>query len=215
MGLDNNYIHDPIEIEKRSFELIRSLTDLSRFSENQHQVAMRLVHTCGQPEVTQHIVFCGDAVNAGLTALTNSAPILCDVEMVRNGLTRRYLNSEAHCFLNSEGIGERAKSRGETRTMTALDDWVPLLKDSIVLIGNAPTALFRLLEMIENGADKPALIIAMPVGFIGAAESKQALIQASIDMHLNSITLTGRMGGSALTVSALNALARQRHGELY
>lgn len=211
-----DYIRDPIEIERRSFAQIRRLTDLSRFGEDQHQVAMRLVHTCGDPAIVDKLVFCGDAINAGLKALADKAPLLCDVEMVRHGLTRRYLDSEAHCFLQTAGIGERARSRGETRTMAALDDWQPLLNGSIVLIGNAPTALFRLLEQLQANPDKrPALIIAMPVGFVGAAESKEALIQVADQLGLNAITLSGRAGGSALTVSALNALARQRHGELY
>lgn len=210
-----DYIRNPVEIEKRSFEQIRQLTDLSRFNEDQHQVAMRLVHTCGDPSVVEQLVFCGDAVNAGLAAIDRHAPILCDVEMVRNGITRRYINSEVNCFLKTEGIGELAKSRGETRTMAALDYWQPHIENSIVLIGNAPTALFRLLEMLQQGCPKPALIIAMPVGFIGAAESKDALIEVAETHSLNAITLTGRVGGSALTVSVLNSLARQLQGELY
>lgn len=213
MGFD--YIHDPLAIERRSFEMIRELTDLSRFSAEQHQVAMRLVHTCGDPAIVEQIRFCGDAVQAGLAALADRAPLLCDVEMVRHGLTRRYLDSEAHCFLHADGVPERARASGETRTMAALEAWRPLLQGSIVLIGNAPTALFRLLEMLQAGADKPALIIAMPVGFVGAAESKDALIDVAAELDLNAITLRGRAGGSALTVSALNALARQRQGELY
>ncbi len=213
--MEFDYIHDPLAIEQRSFELIRELTDLSGFGEDQHQVAMRLVHTCGDPAVIEQLHFCGDAIGAGLDALAAGAPLLCDVEMVRHGLTRRYLESEAYCFLKAEGVPERARATGETRTMAALEAWKPLLAGSIVLIGNAPTALFRLLEMIDAGADKPALIIAMPVGFVGAAESKEALIEVAGPLGLNAITLRGRAGGSALTVSALNALARQRKGELY
>lgn len=211
-----DYIKDPLEIERQSFQQIRELTDLSRFSDDQHQVAMRMVHTCGDPNVVNSLVFCGNAIEAGLQALEQQAPILCDVEMVRNGLTRRYLNNnEAYCFLNDADAVERAKANGETRTMAAVESWRPLLKGSIVLIGNAPTALFRLLEIIKKGGHTPALIIGMPVGFVGAAESKQALIDTAINLHLNAITLRGRVGGSALCVSALNALARQRHGELY
>lgn len=210
-----SYSKDPVAIETESFRQIRELTDLTDFDEQQSQIAMRLVHTCGDTDIVQHLRLNQNAVSQGLQALQNSAPILCDVEMVRHGLTRRYIKNPTHCFLNSEGISERAKSIGETRTMVALEHWRPLLEGSIVIIGNAPTALFRLLEMLSAGDGKPALIIGMPVGFVGARESKQALWEAQAWMDVPCITLLGQRGGSALAVAAINALARINIGERY
>ncbi|RRJ84519.1 precorrin-8X methylmutase [Aestuariirhabdus litorea] len=210
-----DYQKDPVAIEHESFRQIRALTDLSAFSADEAQIAMRLVHTCGEPAVVDGLRLSAGAVEAGLQALGREVPILCDVEMVRHGLTRRYIHNPTHCFLNAEGIGERAKALGETRTMAALEHWPPLLEGAIVVIGNAPTALFRLLEMLAAGEAKPALVIGMPVGFVGAEESKAALWKAQQRLGVNCITLLGRRGGSALAVSALNALARIRIGERY
>ncbi|MCL6417093.1 precorrin-8X methylmutase [Aestuariirhabdus sp. Z084] len=210
-----DYLKDPIAIERESFRQIRELSDLSGFSEDESQVAMRLVHTCGDPAVLDSFRISSQATEKGLQALAGNAPILCDVEMVRHGLTRRYINNPTHCFLNLDGIGERAKALGETRTMAALEHWVRMMDGAIVVIGNAPTALFRLLEMLAAGEAKPALIIGMPVGFVGASESKQALWEAQHWLDIGTITLLGRRGGSALAVSALNALARIQVGERY
>ena len=147
--------------------------------------------------------------------MQNGATILCDVEMVKQGITKRMIKTDPLCFLNAEGVPERAKATGETRTMAALTAWRPYLEGSVVVIGNAPTALFRLLEMIAQGATKPALIIAMPVGFVGAAESKQALWDCHQQLGIECITLLGREGGSAVSSASCNALLRCIKGELY
>jgi precorrin-8X/cobalt-precorrin-8 methylmutase len=208
-----DYIHAPHEIERQSFLRIRAITDLSHLDADQQQVAMRLVHACGDPSIIDHVYFGAGAPAAGIEAMARGATILCDVEMVRHGLSRRYLSGTVHCFLNAEGIVEQARRRGETRSMAALRRWPEHLSGSVVAIGNAPTALFRLLEMLAAGAARPALIVAMPVGFVGAEESKEALIAYAADeLHVPCITLRGRLGGSALTASAVNAMARLARG---
>ena len=207
-----NYIHDPQEIENQSFRIIRELTDISGLSEAEQQVVMRLVHTCGEPEVRNDIHFSANACTAGLAALKNNVPVLCDVEMVRHGIARRFIGGEIFCHLLAAGVAERAKATSETRSMAALEEWRPHLSGSIVVIGNAPTALFRLLEMVQAGAEKPALVIGMPVGFVGAAESKEALMQHAAHLGLEYICVSGRRGGSALAAAAINALARINHG---
>ncbi|MCM5703649.1 precorrin-8X methylmutase [Larsenimonas salina] len=209
---------DPRAIERESFRQIRALTDLSRFNDDEAQVAMRLVHTCGDPAMASSVRLSADAVTRGLEALSRRAPVLCDVEMVRFGLTQRYMDAlglEAHCFLRRDSTGERARAHGMTRTMAAVADWLEHLEGSIVLIGNAPTALFHLLEKLRDGAPRPALIIAMPVGFVGAAESKAHLWAAQDALDLKAMTLLGRQGGSALTAAAFNALLRIHQGERY
>lgn len=207
-----DYEKDPHAIETESFRQIRALTNLEALNADEAQVAMRLVHTCGDPSLTEDIYLSSQSVAAGLEAATRQATVLCDVEMVKQGLTRRFQDGTVHCFLNDERVPPLAKSKGETRSMAALELWKPHLKDSVVIIGNAPTALFRLLEMIADGADKPALIIGMPVGFVGAAESKEALIDAAESMDLNVMSLRGRRGGSALSASAWNACLRLSRG---
>lgn len=207
-----NYIKDPLAIEQESFRRIRALTRLQHLDPDQQQIAIRLVHTCGDPTIIDRLYFSENAVAAGLAALRSGAPILCDVEMVRHGLTRRLLQNPTHCFLNEPQIPALAKAREETRTMAALTLWRPLLAGSIVLIGNAPTALFRLLEMLAGDADRPALIIGMPVGFVGAAESKSALREHHRSLDTECMTLHGHQGGSALTAAACNALLRIDQG---
>jgi len=203
-----NYQHNPHEIEAESFRQIEALTDLSGFDPLQQTVVKRVVHSMGMPEVADELRFSSGACEAGLAAIKTKAPLLCDVEMVKQGITKRLISEPPHCYLNHPEVALWAKERGETRTMAALDLWQPQLGGSIVLIGNAPTALFRLLERLQQGAARPALIIAMPVGFVGAAESKVALWQLHRELDLNCITLLGRLGGSAATVAALNALLR-------
>jgi len=210
-----SYEADPVAIEQESFRQIRQLTDLSPFSADEQQVVMRLVHSIGDPAIADAVRFSNDATTSGLNALAADAPILCDVEMVRHGLTKRMLASQPLCYLNDSQVPPLAKAAGETRTMAALKLWRPQLAGSVVIIGNAPTALFRLLEMIQAGADKPALIIGMPVGFVGAAESKQALWDIHQQLGIETITLLGRAGGSALAASACNALLRINRGERY
>ena len=204
----NEYIKDPHEIETQSFKKIRSLSELDRFDTDQQQVAMRLIHTCGDPSIAASIRFSSDAIESGIAAIQQSGEILCDVEMVKHGVTKRLISKPPLCFLNDERVPNIAEACGETRTMAALRFWEPFIGGSIVLIGNAPTALFRLMEMISNGAEKPALIIGIPVGFVGAAESKDALIEFNKISSVPYITVTGYCGGSAMTAAACNALLR-------
>ena len=207
-----DYIKDPHKIEEKSFEMIREATDLSGFSDIQQQVVMRLVHTSGNPDVAQQVRISRNAINAGIDALNQNHAILCDVEMVKQGLTKRFLTQQPLCFLNHEDTPKIASASGETRTMSALDLWTPYLENSIVIIGNAPTALFRLMEMLEAGAVKPALIIGMPVGFVGAPESKHYLWNHHQNLGVECITLNGRVGGSALAAGAFNTLVRLKNG---
>ena len=209
------YIVSPQTIEAESFLQIRELTNLDELSREQQQVVMRIVHSVGIPEVADQVRFSNNACERGLAALAADAPVLCDVEMVKQGVTKRMVKTEPLCFLNDPRTVELAKTTGETRSMAALQLWQDDLKDSIVIIGNAPTALFRLLEMIEQGSPKPALIIGMPVGFVGAAESKQALWGEHERLGIECITLLGRMGGSAVSAAACNALLRCNRGEWY
>ncbi len=206
---------NPQAIEQDSFRQIRELTELSQFNRDQQQVVMRVVHSLGLPEVAQYVRFSDQAVAAGRQALGAKAPILCDVEMVKQGVTKRMIEGEPLCFLNDPRTAQIAKESGETRSMAALQLWQDQLAGSVVLIANAPTALYRLLEMLAQGAPKPALIIAMPVGFVGAAESKQALWDAHQSLGIECITLLGRMGGSAVTAASCNALLRCNLGEYY
>ena len=203
-----SYIKDPHAIEQESFNRIRTLSDLTAFDKDQAQIAMRLIHTCGDPGISDVIYISEHAVASGLHAITNNAPVLCDVEMVRHGLTKRLIKQGVHCYLNDERVPDLAKQQGETRTMAALRFWEPHIDGAIVLIGNAPTALFRLMEMVQAGSPKPALIIGVPVGFVGAAESKDALIEFGNKHSIPYITVTGFVGGSAMTAAAFNALLR-------
>ncbi len=210
-----DYVIDPQAIEQESFRQIRELTDLAGLSREQQQVVMRIVHSVGMPEVAQSVRFSAGACESGRRALAADCPILCDVEMVRQGITKRMINREPLCYLNDPRTQAQAREAGETRSMAALALWQPDLAGSVVVIGNAPTALFRLLEMIEQGAGKPALIIGMPVGFVGAAESKQALWDCHQQLGLECITLLGRPGGSAVASATCNALLRCNRGEWY
>lgn len=210
-----DYVIDPVAIEQESFRQIRQLTDLDGLTQAEQQVVMRVVHSIGMPEVAAQVRFSDNACESGLKALADNAPILCDVEMVKQGITKRMIQREPLCFLNHKDTQQIAKEKGETRSMAALELWRPHLADSVVVIGNAPTALFRLLEMIEQGADKPAVIIGMPVGFVGAAESKEALWQVHQSLGIECITLLGRQGGSAVSSATCNALLRCNRGEIY
>lgn len=210
-----DYIISPQSIEQESFRQIRELTNLDGLSREQQQVVMRIVHSVGIPEVAEQVRFSTNACESGLAALAANAPILCDVEMVKQGVTKRMIAQPPLCYLNDPRTVTRAKDNGETRSMAALHYWQEELTGSVVIIGNAPTALFRLLEMIEQGAPKPALIIGMPVGFVGAAESKQALWDVHEQLGIECITLLGRMGGSAVSAATCNALLRCLKGEWY
>jgi precorrin-8X/cobalt-precorrin-8 methylmutase len=202
------YLRDGAAIYQRSFAIIRAEADLSRFSVDEADVAVRMIHACGQVDIAQHIVFGGDVVTSARRALTAGAPIFCDAEMVAHGITRARLaaRNDVVCTLNDPRTSALAEQRGTTRSAAALDLWLDRLAGAVVAIGNAPTALFRLLDLIDAGAPKPAAILGIPVGFVGAAESKAAL--AADPRGVPFITVRGRMGGSAITAAAVNALAR-------
>jgi precorrin-8X/cobalt-precorrin-8 methylmutase len=215
-----DYVIDPKTIEKNSFEMIRKLTDLDGLDQSQQQVVMRIVHSVGMPEVADKVKFSANACESGQSALAAGNAILCDVEMVKQGITKRMIQQPPLCLLNDPRTAELAKATGETRSMAALKFWGDDLAGSIVVIGNAPTALFRLLEMIEHDGgkespNKPALIIGMPVGFIGASESKQALWDVHERLGIECITLLGNQGGSAVSSATCNALLRCNIGEIY
>jgi precorrin-8X/cobalt-precorrin-8 methylmutase len=202
------YLRDGPAIYQRSFAIIRTEADLTRFSAEEAEVAVRMIHACGNVDLAPHIVFHRDFVVAARVALQHGAPILCDAGMVLHGVTRARLpaNNDVVCMLHDPRVPTLAEQLGTTRSAAALELWRDRLADSVVAIGNAPTALFRLLEMIRGGAARPAAIIGMPVGFVGAAESKQALAESTIGVPF--ATVRGRMGGSAITAAAVNALAR-------
>ena len=202
------YLRDGAAIYERSFAIIRAETDLSRFSAEQAEIAVRMIHACGAVEAAQHIVFGENLVAAARGALAAGAPILCDAEMVAHGVTRTRLpaRNEVICTLNDPRVPDLAKQLDTTRSAAALDLWRDRLAGAVVAIGNAPTALFRLLDLIDAGAPKPAAILGIPVGFVGAAESKDAL--AADPRGVPFLIVRGRIGGSAMTAAAVNALAR-------
>ena len=173
---------------------------------------MHQVPTRGNPDVAQQVRISHNVLNAGIDALNQNQAVLCDVEMVKQGLTKRFLTQQPLCFLNHEDTPKNASANGETRTMSALVLWAPYLENSIVIIGNAPTALFRLMEMLEAGAVKPTLIIGMPVGFVGAPESKDYLWHHHQNLGVECMTLNGRIGGSALAAGAFNTLVQLKNG---
>lgn len=205
-----DYIRDPAEIYKRSFETVRAETDVSGLSADEGTLAVRLVHACGITNIVEDLVFSGGPVEAGRTALGEGAAILTDVEMVRHGIIRARLPAEnpVLCTLHDAGVKERAAEERTTRSAAAVDLWREGLKGSVVAIGNAPTALFRLLEIIGEGVAPPAMIAAFPVGFVGAVESKEALIDFAAGKAIPFVTLRGRLGGSALAAACINALGR-------
>lgn len=205
-----DYIRDGQAIYDRSFAIIRSEADLSRIPPDLEKLAVRVAHASGMVDIVEDLVFSGGAGQAGRDALLKGAPILCDARMVAEGITRSRLpaNNEVICTLNDPSVPELARKIGNTRSAAALDLWLPYLEGSVVAIGNAPTALFRLFEMLDNGAPKPALIIGMPVGFVGAAESKEELAENSRGVPF--VIVRGRRGGSAMTAAAVNALASER-----
>jgi precorrin-8X/cobalt-precorrin-8 methylmutase len=203
-----DYLRDGARIYERSFAVIRAEADLSRFSSEEAEIVVRMVHACGCVEITSRIVFGEDLVDAARTALAQGAPILCDSEMVAHGITRARLpaHNEVICALRDQRVAQLAQDLQTTRSAAALELWRDRLGEALVAIGNAPTALFRLLEMLDAGAAKPAAILGIPVGFVGAAEAKDAL--AANPRGVPFLTVLGRMGGSAMTAAAVNALAR-------
>ncbi|WP_322516730.1 precorrin-8X methylmutase [Rhodopseudomonas palustris] len=196
-------------IYRQSFAIIRAEAELDRFDRDEETVAVRIIHASGMVEVASDIVFTSGFVTAGRAALQAGAPILCDAQMVANGVTRKRLpaDNEVICTLGDPRVPELAAKLGTTRSAAALELWRERLDGAVVAIGNAPTALFRLLEILgEPGAPRPAAIVGIPVGFVGAAESKEALLEAS---PTPCVIVRGRRGGSAMTAAAINALASE------
>jgi precorrin-8X/cobalt-precorrin-8 methylmutase len=207
--LKQDYLRDGAAIYERSFALIRAEADLARFSAEEADIAVRMIHACGHVSVADSIEFAPNLVRAARHALTRGAPILCDAEMVAHGITRARLpaDNDVICTLRDPRVPELAAKLGTTRSAAALELWRDQLGGALVAIGNAPTALFRLLEMLEAGAPRPAAILGIPVGFVGAAESKEALATSSFGVPW--LIVRGRVGGSAMTAAAVNALARE------
>lgn len=203
-----DYVRDGTAIYERSFAIIREEADLGRFMPDEADVAVRMIHACGLVEAAMAIDFSPDAVRVGRRALQNGAPIFCDAQMVAHGVTRARLpaDNEVICTLNDPAVPDLSRRLGTTRSAAALELWRDRLEGAVVAIGNAPTALFHLLEMLDAGGPKPAVILGIPVGFVGAAESKEAL--ALGDHGVPWIVVRGRLGGSAMTAAAINALAR-------
>ncbi len=200
-----DYIKDPAEIYKQSFATVEREAGLDQLPEEMRPVATRLIHSCGMIDVLDDLEFSENAVDAGKRSLAAGKPIYTDVEMVKAGIIEKFLpkNNSLICTLNASQVPAYSKEIGNTRSAAAVDFWDEL-EGSVVVIGNAPTALFRVLERIEEGAGKPALIIGIPVGFIGAAESKQALSENASGLEF--ITVHGRRGGSAMASSVVNGL---------
>jgi len=203
-----DYERDGNAIYERSFAIIREEAELGRFTPDEADVAVRMIHACGLVEAAFAIDFAPDLVRAARNALKAGAPILCDAQMVAHGVTRPRLpaNNEVICTLRDPEVPALAERLGTTRSAAALELWRDHMEGAVIAIGNAPTALFRLLEMLDAGAPKPAAILGIPVGFVGAAESKDAL--ALGDHGVPWLVVRGRLGGSAMAAAAVNALAR-------
>ena len=204
-----DYIRDGKEIYRRSFATIRAEADLRAIPDDLQKLAVRVIHACGMVDIVEDLRFSPLAGRIGRQALMAGAPILCDARMVADGVTRSRLPSDnlVVCTLNDPAVPEMASRIGNTRSAAAMGLWQDHLAGSIVAIGNAPTALFHLLEMIDQGAPRPALILGFPVGFIGAAESKALL--AADSRGIPFVTVMGRRGGSAMAAAAVNALATE------
>jgi precorrin-8X/cobalt-precorrin-8 methylmutase len=203
-----DYERDGNAIYERSFAIIREEAELGRFTPDEADVAVRMIHACGLVEAAFAIDFAPDLVRAARNALHAGAPILCDAQMVAHGVTRARLpaQNEVICTLREPEVPELAERLGTTRSAAALELWRDHMEGAVIAIGNAPTALFRLMEMLDAGAPKPAAILGIPVGFVGAAESKDAL--ALCEHGVPWLVVRGRLGGSAMTAAAVNALAR-------
>jgi len=204
-----DYIRDGNEIYRHSFAIIRAEANLAMLPPELNSVVVRLIHSCGMTDIVSDLAYSPTAAQAGRTALRNGAPILCDSRMVAEGITRRRLpaNNSVICTLKDSEVLAIAQKIQNTRSAAALELWRSHLEGAVVAIGNAPTALFRLLEMLDEGVPKPALILGFPVGFVGAAESKAALAENSRGVPF--LTIQGRRGGSAMAAAAVNALAME------
>ncbi|PBC76563.1 precorrin-8X methylmutase [Streptomyces sp. TLI_235] len=203
------YEKDGAAIYRQSFATIRAEADLAALPADVARVTVRMIHACGMTDLVEDLVYSPGVVASARKALHAGAPILCDVNMVASGVTRKRLpaDNEVICTLTDPSVPDLAKKMGNTRSAAAMELWLPRLEGAVVAVGNAPTSLFRLLEMIEAGAPRPAAVIGVPVGFIGAAESKQAL--AEHPSGLEHLVVRGRRGGSAIAAAAVNAIASE------
>ena len=203
------YIRDGAEIYRNSFAMIRAEADLARFNPREERIAVRIIHACGMVEIARDIVMSPGFADAAWAALRAGAPILCDAKMVAHGITKRRLPAcnDVICTLDNPAVPYLAQSLGNTRSAAAMELWRPLLPGAVVAIGNAPTSLFRFVEMLDEGVGHPAAIIGVPVGFVGAAESKEALVN---DDRVPCLIVRGRKGGSAMAAAAVNALASEQ-----
>ena len=204
-----SYVKDGAEIYRQSFATIRAESDLARFDPVLERVVVRMIHSCGMVDLAADVAASPGFGAAAESALAGGAPILCDTRMVASGITRARLgaDNEVLCTLSEPGIAELADRLGTTRTAAAVEHWRERLAGAVVVIGNAPTALFHLLEIVAAGAPRPAAVIGVPVGFIGAAESKAALAEQGEGLGLEYLVVHGRRGGSAIAAGAVNALA--------
>ncbi|WP_343601907.1 precorrin-8X methylmutase [Mycobacterium sp.] len=201
-----DYLRDAAEIYRQSFATIRAEADLARFPPGVAQVVVRLIHTCGQVDLAEHVAYTDDVVSRAGAALAGGAPVLCDSSMVAAGITRTQpLDNEVVSLVADPRAGELAARRHTTRSAAGVELWADRLAGAVVAIGNAPTALFRLLELVDDGVPAPAAVLGGPVGFVGSAQSKQELIDRPRGMAY--LVVTGRRGGSAMAAAAVNAVA--------
>jgi precorrin-8X/cobalt-precorrin-8 methylmutase len=205
-----DYIRDAAEIYRQSFATIRAEADLARFPDDVAGVVVRLIHTCGQVDVTDHVAYTDDVVTTARAALDAGAPVLCDSSMVASGITRSRLpaDNEVVSLVADPRAADLAARLGSTRSAAGVDLWADRLGGAVLAIGNAPTALFRLLELIDDGAPVPAAVLGGPVGFVGSAQSKQELVDRP--RGVSYLVVTGRRGGSAMAAAAVNAIASER-----
>ncbi|MFL6124185.1 precorrin-8X methylmutase [Actinophytocola sp.] len=202
-----NYLKDGADIYRRSFATIRAEADLAGLPPDVERVAVRMIHACGMVDLVTDLAYSPDVVASAYAALAAGAPILCDARMIASGVTRRRLpaDNDVICTLTDPRVPALAEERGTTRSAAAVDLWGDRLSGAVVAIGNAPTALFRLLELLDAGAPRPAAVLGLPVGFVGAAESKEALAERAVPY----LVVHGRRGGSAMAVAAVNAIASE------
>jgi len=200
-----DYIRDAAEIYRQSFAAIRAEADLSRFPADVAHVVVRLIHTCGQVDVAEHVAYTDDVVTRVSAALRGGAPVLCDSSMVAAGITRLPADNRIVSLVGDPRAAELAKRRHTTRSAAGVELWADRLAGAVLAIGNAPTALFRLLELVDDGAPVPAAVLGGPVGFVGSAQAKQELIDRPRGMSY--LVVRGRRGGSAMAAAAVNAIA--------
>ncbi len=211
-----DFERNPERIQQRSFDIVRQQVQMDHLNEIEQQIAVRMIYACGDPSIIDDLRFSKGAIKAALKALQAQTPLLCDVNLVIAALNKKRLAHPPLCFINQQEVIIEAKQKNYTRSMIAVDYWQPHIKQSIVLIGNAPTALFRLMELLQQKKmDQPALIIAVPVGYTGAAESKQYLWEHYQRLGVECIVLLGTRGSSVLAATAMNALLSHYHRVMF